>query len=266
MLKRIITAAVALALLIPILIFGQDIGAVCVFTLICGFGAFEMLGCCGIRKDLWVSLPSVAVCAFAALLPLLQSRGTVREGLFGYAAIASATLVYYMFVGVIRHKTLDIERLMMSFAVLFYVAAGFCSLSLISVSWAGLSGIALVLAVSWGTDTFAYFTGMAFGKKKLCPEISPKKTVAGALGGTLFGTLAGVITMWLAFGQPLLGLIGLPLSVISQLGDLAASVIKRRFGVKDYGKIFPGHGGVLDRFDSIIPTAILTQLILPFIV
>jgi phosphatidate cytidylyltransferase len=123
-----------------------------------------------------------------------------------------------------------------------------------------------VFAVSWCTDTFAYFGGMFFGKRKLCPDISPKKTVAGAISGTLFGTLAGVAVFWIAHGSPLMGLIALPLSIVSQFGDLSASIIKRYFGVKDYGKLFPGHGGMVDRFDSIIPTSIVSTITLISIV
>ena len=117
----------------------------------------------------------------------------------------------------------------------------------------------LIFVAAWVTDTFAYFSGMLFGKRKLCPHISPKKTVAGAIGGVL-GCIAGFVVFGVicncALGQDhqlwLLALIAIPLSIAGQFGDLAASVVKRNFEVKDYGNLFPGHGGVLDRFDSII--------------
>ena len=117
----------------------------------------------------------------------------------------------------------------------------------------------LPLAISFGSDTFALFAGMACGKHKLAPHVSPKKTVEGGVGGLLGGVIGMIllhaIGTWalgesfLSWGQILaLGLLG---SVIDQIGDLSFSVIKREFGVKDYGKLLPGHGGVLDRFDSV---------------
>ena len=117
----------------------------------------------------------------------------------------------------------------------------------------------LPLAISFGSDTFALFVGMACGKHKLAPHVSPKKTIEGGVGGLLGGVIGMIllhaIGTWalgesfLSWGQILaLGLLG---SVIDQIGDLSFSVIKREFGVKDYGKLLPGHGGVLDRFDSV---------------
>ncbi len=260
MLTRIITAVLALALFLPVLIFSGQTGITAVFALICGFGAFEMLGCCGVRRNLYVSIPSVVLCVATVLLPLAPMYCSCLS-VVTPMAIASAALVYFMFITVLAHGKTDPERLMMTYSVLFYITAGFYSVSSLYTVFDGLAGIALVLFVSWGTDTFAYFGGMAFGKRKLCPEISPKKTVAGAVSGTICGTLLGVGTMWVMLDRPLLGLIALPLSVASQLGDLAASVIKRRFGVKDYGRLFPGHGGILDRFDSIIPVSVIAYLI-----
>ena len=119
--------------------------------------------------------------------------------------------------------------------------------------------LSCLLAISFGSDTFALFAGMACGKHKLAPHVSPKKTVEGGVGGLLGGVIGMIllhaIGTWalgesfLSWGQILaLGLLG---SVIDQIGDLSFSVIKREFGVKDYGKLLPGHGGVLDRFDSV---------------
>ncbi len=256
MLTRIITAVVALALLIPALIFGGEWAAGAIFALICGFSVYEMLGCCGLLKNKVFSAFSILVAAGVAILPVMEMLHSAALIILGLPTL----LVCFMLFAVFCHKTVDTERLLMFFSMAVYITAGFTALSLIRVSF-GLRAVAFVLAVAWVTDTFAYFSGMLFGKKKLCPEISPKKTVAGAIGGTLFGTAAGLAICAFALDEPLLGLAALPLSVISQLGDLAASVIKRRFGVKDYGKVFPGHGGVLDRFDSIIPVSILTAVI-----
>jgi len=114
-----------------------------------------------------------------------------------------------------------------------------------------------VFLIAWGTDTCAYFIGYLFGKRKLWEEISPKKTIAGAVGG-IVGCMVLCVAYAYIFKQEfvyfavLLGFVG---SIISQLGDLTASKIKRSVNIKDYGKIMPGHGGVLDRFDSIILTA-----------
>lgn len=114
----------------------------------------------------------------------------------------------------------------------------------------------IIFIVAWFSDTFAYYSGRFFGKRKLCPEVSPKKTVEGAIGG-LVGSLVGVLLWWLInsnsnlmlFQMLILAIIS---GCVSQIGDLSASLIKRYVGVKDYGKIMPGHGGILDRFDSIL--------------
>ncbi|MGM0395522.1 MAG: phosphatidate cytidylyltransferase [Bacillota bacterium] len=115
----------------------------------------------------------------------------------------------------------------------------------------------IVFIIAFGSDTFAYLIGSKFGKRKLCPEISPKKSVEGAFGGIAGSILATLIFSIIMDMGPLwsLGILALVGSIISQIGDLAASRIKRMAGIKDYGKIMPGHGGMLDRFDSIIFTA-----------
>jgi phosphatidate cytidylyltransferase len=115
----------------------------------------------------------------------------------------------------------------------------------------------LVFLIAFGTDTFAYIVGSKFGKKKLCPEISPKKSVEGAVGGIIGSIIVTIIYSIFAEITPLwsVAILALAGSIISQLGDLTASRIKRAAGIKDYGKIMPGHGGMMDRFDSIIFTA-----------
>ena len=129
--------------------------------------------------------------------------------------------------------------------------------------------ILLILCFAWGGDTCAYFAGRAFGKHKLCPVVSPKKTVEGAIGGVLGTMVFGVIITLVysvaanrmeAFTRSNIGvsmyviiaLLGCVAAVLGIYGDLFASVVKRQCGIKDYGTIFPGHGGILDRFDSVM--------------
>lgn len=147
---------------------------------------------------------------------------------------------------------------------------------IVNAKYCGLFAILFAIFVPLGADTFAYFSGSLIGGKKLCPAISPKKTVAGAIGG-LFGSMLISICFWMFFEYfnvlPAIGYkffishdvvgwewmtaliyaaIGLVGGVVAELGDLAASRIKRELGIKDYGKIFPGHGGAMDRLDSIM--------------
>jgi phosphatidate cytidylyltransferase len=125
---------------------------------------------------------------------------------------------------------------------------------------AGLALIALPLVLTWGTDIAAYFVGRAFGKRKLIPAVSPGKTVAGAIGGLVAAVL--LAWAWEAFVLRPVAQLGLRLrdvvlfgvivSIAAQVGDLAESLLKREAGVKDSSHLIPGHGGVLDRFDSLL--------------
>ena len=128
-----------------------------------------------------------------------------------------------------------------------------------------IDGIYLLLFAffsSWMTDTFAYFVGSMLGKHKLCPKISPKKSVEGAIGGVVGAVLLNVLLLFVFkkfFFTEETGLsyiavifLSIVLSIVSMFGDLAASTIKRNFGIKDFGKLLPGHGGIMDRFDSVL--------------
>lgn len=129
---------------------------------------------------------------------------------------------------------------------------------------AGLWAILFLFAVVWATDILAYFVGRAFGGPKLVPSISPGKTWSGAVGGAVAGTLAG-IGVSLAASSPaplwLTGAAALALSILSQVGDLFESGLKRRFGVKDSGWLIPGHGGVMDRVDGLVAAAVALYVV-----
>lgn len=123
----------------------------------------------------------------------------------------------------------------------------------------GLILVLLVFIASWISDTFAYLTGMLLGKHKLAPKLSPKKSIEGSVGGIVGAALVGALYGFLFFdgAQMIIGcaVVGGVGSIVSQIGDLAASGIKRNYDIKDYGNLIPGHGGIMDRFDSVIVTA-----------
>ncbi len=129
----------------------------------------------------------------------------------------------------------------------------------------GIALITMAFGIAYGCDVFAYFGGRTFGRHKLCPTVSPKKTVEGAVSGMLGSVLFSLIIRaffvhllhWPMPGIPAAMLLGVLGSVAGQVGDLTASLLKRYSGLKDYGKLFPGHGGVMDRFDSVIFTLIV---------
>lgn len=121
----------------------------------------------------------------------------------------------------------------------------------------GFHFVVLVLVSTWSTDTFAYFVGMNFGKRKLAPVLSPNKSVEGAVGGVVGSVFASILIGYLNPQMPITGyaVVGILIGTIGQIGDLAESALKRMAGVKDSGNIIPGHGGILDRFDSLLLTA-----------
>lgn len=168
-----------------------------------------------------------------------------------------------MFVYVFRFPHYQAAQVMASFFCMFYPTVLFSFVYLTRDLTYGVYLVWIIFISSWICDTCAYLTGMAFGKHKLAPVLSPKKSVEGAVGGVAGSALVGALFAWLLLVPVaqdysviwLVALIGAAGAVISQVGDLAASAIKRNHGIKDYGKLIPGHGGIMDRFDSVLFTA-----------
>lgn len=173
-----------------------------------------------------------------------------------------AVLVVMMAIYVFSFPKYVSEQVVTGFFSVFYVSVMLSYIYRTRVIEEGLFLVALVFLCSWGCDTCAYCVGMLIGKHKMAPKLSPKKSVEGAIGGlagaALLGTLyAFAINQWGdASAEPAVyALICFVGGMISMVGDLAASAIKRNHDIKDYGTLIPGHGGILDRFDSVIFTA-----------
>jgi len=182
-------------------------------------------------------------------------------------------LMLLMAVYVFTFPKYSFEQIVCSFFGLFYVAVMISFLYQVRMARDGAFLVWLIFLSSWGCDTCAYCVGMLFGKHKMAPVLSPKKSIEGAIGGIagaiLLGTIYGMIVKAQMTSLPnpaaacgILCGIG---AIISQIGDLAASAIKRNHNIKDYGKLIPGHGGILDRFDSVIFTAPVIYFISMFL-
>lgn len=178
--------------------------------------------------------------------------------------ILCAALMAMMAVYVFTFPKFKAEETMLIFFGLFYVAVMLSYIYKLRIMDNGIFIVWLAFIASWGNDTCAYFSGVLFGKHKMSPKLSPKKTVEGAIGGILGTTVLGCIYGFAVAPKmsemPISPVITFAVAsfagaFLAIVGDLAASAIKRNHNVKDYGKLIPGHGGILDRFDSVIFTA-----------
>ena len=176
-------------------------------------------------------------------------------GNFGMMAVI-VSMILILFVYVFGYPKYHAEQVMAAFFGVVYVAVMLSFIYLTRNLPDGKFLVWLIFLCSWGCDTCAYCVGMLIGKHKMAPVLSPKKSIEGAVGGVVGAALLGVIYAAATQGKmaeyALICGVG---ALISMVGDLAASAIKRNQNIKDYGKLIPGHGGILDRFDSVIITA-----------
>jgi phosphatidate cytidylyltransferase len=170
----------------------------------------------------------------------------------GFAALAGLALLY----------GIATRRLGMAWGMLYI---GVPSFALMVLEWARFDLVFWLMLVTWSTDIFAYFAGRAIGGPKLAPRISPNKTWAGLIGGMAGAGVVGAVAAWLFDLDPAFMFAGPLMGLVAQLGDLYESRVKRRLGVKDSGTLLPGHGGVLDRLDGMLPVVLATLLLLLFI-
>ncbi|MPM09299.1 hypothetical protein SDC9_55615 [bioreactor metagenome] len=261
--KRVLVAVVFLPL-IPIIIFVLPpvYVPICI-SILSAIAVHEVLWSTGFVKNSIISGLSIAL---AGCIPFLvffdATRKVVLCFLFCY-------ITAIFLVAITSKYTVTMEKMGGSFFFSLFVPYFLSSLVRLDQMPRGKFLTLLPLIVAFSSDIFALFGGMLFGKHKLAPTLSPKKTIEGSIGGfvgsilctMLFGfVLARFFGFAVSYSR--LAVYGLLGSAVSQLGDLFFSYIKRQYGIKDYGNIFPGHGGVLDRFDSVIFCAPLIELLL----
>lgn len=280
---RIISAAVALVLLAGVMYLGGTAVGLAIFLLaLVGihefYNALEKAGYkpvyfLGYLSCLTLLYPVVSSFVESGMKAMLggtsASAGGMNALVIGMSALprANTLVIAAMFVFILiavlfcimmfsngRYSIADIAVTLFGIA---YVVFLFSFVTLTRNMEKGYLYIWLIFIGAWATDTFAYFTGVAIGKTKILPKISPKKSLEGCIGGVL-GCMLAMVLFGLYFRNVLavpviqFAILGLLCGVISQVGDWSASAVKRAAGIKDYGNIMPGHGGVLDRLDSIL--------------
>lgn len=265
---RIITAIVAILIFLPILYFSGTIIFPIAMAVLCAVACFEMLQCTQLIKRYAISVPVLFIGAALPLLPYWL--GTADMEHIGVIAMIVSALYLFTVMTFSKGKV-TLANVGSAYLTGFYMVAAFTALSWLRHRVPAGNYVYLICFIgAWVTDTFAYFCGYLFGKHKLIPDVSPKKTIEGSVGGTLFCILAmvgyGWIVQTISHGTVTanyltLAISGLFIAIVAQVGDLLMSAIKRTFGIKDYGKLFPGHGGVLDRFDSVMAVALVLAVI-----
>ena len=186
-----------------------------------------------------------------------------------YILVASTFLLLIVPVIDLEYTFVDVSLTLLGF---IYAGILFSTVYLVNSKANGMYLVWLIFISSWLSDTAAYYSGRFLGKHKLCPEVSPKKTVEGSIGGllgaTIFCGIFGLIVNKYIYIMPIYHyfIIGALCGIFGQFGDLVASSVKRYVGIKDYSNLIPGHGGILDRFDSIIFSATVIFYYLTFII
>lgn len=301
--KRVITATVLCCVLLPVLFFGSY--PMIALTMFLSFmGVFELINMYNKKHNLSNRYKYVLPALTSIITGIISFGFYYDTSIILYIAIPLFVLLLLsLLVIAMFDKKINMTDMLTMFGFMLYGGLSFSLLAglrfitytnhynawrinigFMDINMLGLALVGYALVTSFATDIGAQLGGMAFGKHKLCPTISPKKTVEGALSGLLIGATCGTIilvtcefigkfsvfgiTKWY-FNIPFTFLISLLLSAFGQVGDLVASKIKREHDIKDYGNIFPGHGGVLDRFDSVIFVSLVTfsiVLIVNFII
>lgn len=239
--QKIITGAILTATLFPALYFGGWFFEVVIFVFLF-IGALEFASVKGKHWPLWMK---------GLMVVFINALAYSPRSFFAANVILLLIIVFFL---TILFDWFDIFDLTYVFTMVLMV--GIAIQAVRAIQTYGSSVIVYIAVATYACDTGAYFIGVLFGRHKLNPRISPKKTIEGSIAGWIFGTVFSLIFAYFyltrKFDWSLIILASIIMPPIGQIGDLAFSAIKRYFNVKDFGTIFPSHGGVLDRIDSLL--------------
>lgn len=255
---RIITAIIGLIIVLPIIIYGK-MPFIFVTFILALVGLFEL-----IRMYKPDEILSYFIFSIVFFIGLIYPSELIQ---IANISLSKGDILLLFGIFLLSLTVFTKNKFTFNDAGFLLLATMYLGLSfnyLIDIRLSGLNYLLFILFIIWSTDSGAYFFGKAFGKKKLWPEISPNKTVGGALGGIIAAVIVSIVFQLVypfEFSMLTIILYALLISVVGQVGDLVASALKRHYDIKDAGKLFPGHGGVLDRLDSLIFVLLVLSII-----
>ncbi len=261
--SRILVAVVGVPVLVWVVLWAPTLVMMAALAILAGIGSWELVRCVnGGERCGW------------------ESVGVIFSmwAVWVYYKSPDAIAVFFVAAGVLVSALAVLEAGKMKFhhltAILFggiFLSYSFSAFLRMEAAGIHRAYLLLPFILSFACDTFAYFAGLAFGKHKLAPKVSPKKTIEGSIGGMAGNVVCGllfafVMDRWFggSIGYGAMALLALLCGIVAQVGDLSFSLIKREFGIKDYGHLFLEHGGVLDRFDSVLFVTPIIEMVLMF--
>ena len=260
--SRVLVAVIGVPVLVWVVLWAPSVVMLIALAILAGIGAMELQKCVsgGVKEK---NLQEISV-IYAMTVVLWYYWQPEHMEMLLVAEVVSAFCYAIVKAGEVKFSQ--------TMAALFgSIAIGYSFSAFLRMEAAGIHRAYLLLPfiLSFACDTFAYFAGCAFGKHKLAPKVSPKKTIEGSIGGMAGNVVCGLIFAFVmdrwfggSIGYGAMALLALLCSIVAQVGDLSFSLIKREFGIKDYGHLFLEHGGVLDRFDSVLFVTPVIEIIL----
>ncbi len=270
LLTRIISAVVGIAVAVTVLCLHETIVLPIAVAVVIAIMLFELIRAVKLERCYPILITAEFFAIGEPIRNILNSLISLHYDAFSHYVIVSTILYSLQFLCVFvifavwlkKHKEIQYTQIFFVLACMFMIPRSMMCIIGLNDLPHSVFLILMGLCGAWIADSGAYFTGVALGKHKLCPEISPKKTVEGFIGGIVSTAVFFVIALFVykeiiadtpcKINYILFGIAGAVCAVVGTLGDLSASMVKRQIGFKDYGKIMPGHGGFMDRFDSVL--------------
>ena len=261
--SRVLVSVVGVPLLLWVVLAAPTIVMVIALCVLAGIGAYELQQCVSREGKKELAFTSAIM---AVLTVLWFWRGAENVALLVFIGV-----VLFFGFAIIKGGEIKFAQIMAGIFGSFAIGYSFAAFLRLEAAGFHRAYLLLPFILSFACDTFAYIVGCSIGKHKLAPKVSPKKSVEGSVGGLLGNVLCGCIFVFVMnrwFGGAIsyggMVILALACGVVAQVGDLSFSLIKREFGIKDYGKLFLAHGGGLDRFDSVLFVTPVIEIILGF--